>query len=280
MLIKDKDILSEETPLPAAKTDKELKRVTKENMHHAWGDAFDYYLRGITQKYLSFHGRASRLEFWGFMAAEMIVLAVLYVVGNVIEETMLAYYYLLATLIPSAAVAARRLHDINKKAGMYLGVFAVLAAGAFFISGYVAIVLLLWFLFLVRLFCLPTDNEEGLFGEADDSDDQIYGADNDRIIAKFRFIFFVLLCAGIVVSWARFDDWTRQAVQKAAIETIMDQVAEQGATAGLNSQQIEQAKALMKQSLKAWQGKTVSQDDILREISKAVAIESPVTEQQ
>lgn len=279
MLIKDKDILSEETPLPPAKTDKEIRRVSRENMHHAWGDAFDYYLRGITQKYLSFHGRASRLEFWGYMAAEAIVLAVLYIISIIIEEDMLAYYYFLATLIPTAAVAARRLHDINKKAGFYLGFFAALAAGAFFISAYVAAVLLVWFFVLVRLFSKPTDEEDGLFGEADDSD-EVYGADNERIIGKFKFIFFLILTIGIVISWARFDNWTRQAGQRAVIDTIMEEVADKGAQAGLAPEQIEQAKAMMKKTLKAWEGKTVNQEDILKEISKVISTENGVEEKQ
>ncbi|MBP3686959.1 MAG: DUF805 domain-containing protein [Alphaproteobacteria bacterium] len=277
MLIKDKDILSEETPLPAAKTDKEIRRVSKENMYHAWGDAFDYYLRGITQKYLAFHGRASRLEFWGFMAAEAIVLAVLYVLGNVIDVDMLAYYYFLATLLPIAAISARRLHDINKKAGIYLGLFAVLVAGTFFISLYVLIALLVWFFFLIKLFSKPTDEEDGLFGEADDSD-EVYGADNDRIIAKFRFIFLLILCAGCVISWALFDNWARQNEQRVVLETIMEDVADKGTAAGLDPQQVEQAKALMKKTLRAWQGKTVSQEDILKEISKAIGAGAEVKE--
>ena len=66
-------------------------------MRTAWGDAFDYYLRGITEKYLNFHGRASRLEFWGFMVASGIVFFPLYGLSIYVDMPMLVYYYYLAT---------------------------------------------------------------------------------------------------------------------------------------------------------------------------------------
>ena len=76
MLVKDKDILvedpekkdgdnAEKSPAPQKP---QRPKIKKENMRAAWGDAFDYYIRGITEKYLLFRGRASRLEFWGYAA--------------------------------------------------------------------------------------------------------------------------------------------------------------------------------------------------------------------
>lgn len=103
-------------------------------MRAAWGDAFDYYIRGITEKYLMFRGRASRLEFWGFAVAAGIMWIPLYFVGEYAEMPLLPYYFSLATLLPTVAVTARRLHDINKNAALYLIPGAVLAASGFFIG--------------------------------------------------------------------------------------------------------------------------------------------------
>lgn len=116
MLVKDKDILVEDPekkdrrqrgkiPCPAKAAAAENK---KENMRAAWGDAFDYYIRGITEKYLLFRGRASRLEFWGYAAAAGIMWIPLYFVGEYAEMPLLPYYFALATLLPTVAITARR----------------------------------------------------------------------------------------------------------------------------------------------------------------------------
>ncbi len=121
MLVKDKDILvedpekkdgdnAEKSPAPQKP---QRPKIKKENMRAAWGDAFDYYIRGITEKYLLFRGRASRLEFWGYAAAAGIMWIPLYFVGEYAEMPLLPYYFALATLLPTVAVTARRLHDIN-----------------------------------------------------------------------------------------------------------------------------------------------------------------------
>lgn len=141
MLVKDKDILvedpekkdgdnAEKSPAPQKP---QRPKIKKENMRAAWGDAFDYYIRGITEKYLLFRGRASRLEFWGYAAAAGIMWIPLYFVGEYAEMPLLPYYFALATLLPTVAVTARRLHDINKNAALYLIPGTVLAASGFFI---------------------------------------------------------------------------------------------------------------------------------------------------
>jgi uncharacterized membrane protein YhaH (DUF805 family) len=60
-------------------------------------------------KYADFKGRAARPEFWWFALATFVVSAVL---NQVIP--MLGALFSLAVLLPSLAVAARRLHDIGK----------------------------------------------------------------------------------------------------------------------------------------------------------------------
>jgi uncharacterized membrane protein YhaH (DUF805 family) len=61
-------------------------------------------------KYATFSGRARRSELWWFMLAIFIGNAVL----SIIDISLLSIVFSLATLVPSIAVAARRLHDIDK----------------------------------------------------------------------------------------------------------------------------------------------------------------------
>lgn len=66
------------------------------------------------KKYADFNGRASRAEFWWFILFQIIVS---FVVG--IISQWLAYICGLALLVPSLAVAWRRLHDIGRAGGYY-----------------------------------------------------------------------------------------------------------------------------------------------------------------
>lgn len=69
------------------------------------------------KNYTNFQGRASRTEYWMFTLFQMLIL-----IGLIVVDVMLSFsmkfglfqpIYALATLIPSFAVAARRLHDIG-----------------------------------------------------------------------------------------------------------------------------------------------------------------------
>lgn len=271
MMMKDKDILAEEpqeTDKVKAQEDKAYRKLQKENMRAAWGDAFDAYLRGITEKYLLFRERTSRIDFWGFLTVSGLVAVALYFFGSFAEIPMLPYYYAAVTFIPTVAVCARRLHDVNKKAAFYLGGFVVMVILSVFVLKYIGILALGWFIFLVYLFSQEADPNEGLFGEP--SDDSAYGADTKRIVGKFRTLALSFLCVEIGMTVVLFDNWSRQVTQKATIDVIMEQVGEQGTKAGLTEEQTKAAKTLMKEVLKNWQGKTVSEQDVISEINKAV----------
>jgi len=79
-----------------------------------------YYIDAITKKYATFDGRANRTEFWMFVLFNVIIYIVLAVVENLIGlkfssgTGILSTLYLLALLVPSIAIAVRRLHDIGK----------------------------------------------------------------------------------------------------------------------------------------------------------------------
>lgn len=69
-------------------------------------------------KYADFKGRASRSEYWWYTL--FIVLASL---ALSIVNDKLPMVFALATLLPSIAVAARRLHDSNRSGWLQLIVF-------------------------------------------------------------------------------------------------------------------------------------------------------------
>ena len=67
------------------------------------------------QKYADFSGRAKRPEFWWFALFCFVTSFVLEFVNSYISGA-----FSLATLIPSLAVGARRLHDTNKSGWLQL----------------------------------------------------------------------------------------------------------------------------------------------------------------
>lgn len=75
---------------------------------------FNSYLDCI-KKYAQFKGRSSRYEFWSFILVTVIINLVLSVLDAILGTVSLLYgLYSLAMFVPSLAVQARRLHDVNK----------------------------------------------------------------------------------------------------------------------------------------------------------------------
>lgn len=74
-------------------------------------------------KYAVFTGRASRSEYWFFWLATFIVGLLCTAVDALIGITALAILWNLAILIPSVAVAVRRLHDTGRSGWNLLWVF-------------------------------------------------------------------------------------------------------------------------------------------------------------
>ena len=74
-----------------------------------------YYWNILTKNYVNFSGRATRKQYWLFVLFNIIVFAVLAFVLSFLGNTGNVLYYLcnLAVLLPSLAIAVRRLHDIN-----------------------------------------------------------------------------------------------------------------------------------------------------------------------
>ena len=67
-----------------------------------------YYLQALT-KFATFKGRARRLEYWSFFFINIFLVKLGY---RLIGETFVIAHLLI--LIPSIAVAVRRVHDVGK----------------------------------------------------------------------------------------------------------------------------------------------------------------------
>ncbi len=87
-----------------------------------------WYLE-VLKKYATFEGRARRKEYWIFALINVVIAIVLGIIDGVIGlagETgfgLLGTLYSLAVLIPSLAVAVRRLHDTNRSGWWLLIIF-------------------------------------------------------------------------------------------------------------------------------------------------------------
>ncbi len=78
---------------------------------------FQEAIKTCLNKYADFNGRASRSEFWWFVLFTVIVGFVIGIIGAIIGKTgstILSGLVSLALLLPSLAVAVRRLHDVDK----------------------------------------------------------------------------------------------------------------------------------------------------------------------
>ncbi|MCC0090486.1 DUF805 domain-containing protein [Aeromonas veronii] len=72
----------------------------------------------VLKQYAVFSGRARRTEYWMFVLCNVIVMLLLGMVDKLIggDKELISSIYSLAVLLPSLAVAARRLHDTDRSA--------------------------------------------------------------------------------------------------------------------------------------------------------------------
>ncbi len=72
----------------------------------------------VLKQYAVFSGRAHRTEYWMFVLCNVIVMLLLGMVDELIggDNELISSIYSLAVLLPSLAVAARRLHDTDRSA--------------------------------------------------------------------------------------------------------------------------------------------------------------------
>jgi uncharacterized membrane protein YhaH (DUF805 family) len=81
----------------------------------------DYWKKVVLDNYVNFQGRARRAEFWWFTLANLIVFVVLGVLTAIVKIFVVVdVLVVLALILPSIAVAVRRLHDTDKSAWFLL----------------------------------------------------------------------------------------------------------------------------------------------------------------
>ncbi len=71
----------------------------------------------VLKKYGVFNGRARRKEYWMFALFNVIFSSVIYIIeliAGIDDLAIISMIYSLGILIPSLAVAVRRLHDTNR----------------------------------------------------------------------------------------------------------------------------------------------------------------------
>lgn len=89
----------------------------------------------VWRKYAVFKGRARRKEFWiAYLVHSILMLLLLAGAGASSYISVLFYWYLLVTLIPSMSVIVRRLHDMDKSA-WWLIIGLIPAVGALMLQG-------------------------------------------------------------------------------------------------------------------------------------------------
>ncbi|MFP5114133.1 DUF805 domain-containing protein [Bacillaceae bacterium C204] len=89
----------------------------------------EWYLK-VLKNYVGFSGRARRKEYWMFYLFNAIAMIILSIIDNIIGTYSLLYcLYSLAVLLPSLAVAFRRLHDIGRSgAWILIGLIPLIGA--------------------------------------------------------------------------------------------------------------------------------------------------------
>ncbi|MES2485581.1 MAG: DUF805 domain-containing protein [Bacteroidota bacterium] len=78
------------------------------------------YLKVVRDNYANFNGRATRPEYWYFFLVNFVIGFIIGLIAGVVPVAMyISYLYSLAVLVPSIAVAVRRIHDVGKS-GWYV----------------------------------------------------------------------------------------------------------------------------------------------------------------
>jgi len=114
----------------------------------------NWYLK-VMRQYADFSGRARRTEYWMFVLFNMIFCIAAMVLDSLIGTNVdplpygiLYFVYVLAVLIPSLAVAVRRLHDVGKSGWFY----------------FIVLIPLVGAIWLLVLFCTEGEPGENAWG--------------------------------------------------------------------------------------------------------------------
>ena len=76
-------------------------------------EQFEYFTDGL-KRYADFTGRATRKQFWMYVLFYVLIYIAVLLVTAAIGMEVLVSLYVLGMLIPTLAIGARRMHDINR----------------------------------------------------------------------------------------------------------------------------------------------------------------------
>ena len=109
-----------------------------------------HYYVDVLKKYAVFSGRARRKEYWMFALFSFIISIIISVVSPMLGDSMgiAGIVYLLAVIIPSIAVAARRLHDTGRSGWWQL----------------IALIPIIGAIWLIVLLCLDSNQGDNVYG--------------------------------------------------------------------------------------------------------------------
>ncbi|MGI6718843.1 MAG: DUF805 domain-containing protein [Bacteroidales bacterium] len=123
----------------------------------------NYIKEAVTKKYAQFSGRARRKEYWTYTLVVFIISLIAGLIDDfIIKKAIISTIITLALIVPSFAIAVRRLHDIGKGGGW---VFICL----------IPIVGAIWFLVLMAT---PGEVGENRFGEDPKADERFENTEN------------------------------------------------------------------------------------------------------
>ena len=107
-----------------------------------------WYIEAL-KKYTTFSGRSRRKEYWMFMLFNILISIVFSLIDSLTGlNHILSRIYYLAIIIPSIAVAVRRLHDTGKNGWWYfINILPIIGS--------------IWFLVLM---CMDSQNGENQYG--------------------------------------------------------------------------------------------------------------------
>jgi uncharacterized membrane protein YhaH (DUF805 family) len=116
---------------------------------------FNWYKKVVFENYVNFNGRARRSEYWWFTLMNTLIV----ILATILDSTLglnfeplpygyIYFLYLLAIILPSLAVAVRRLHDVGKSGWFY----------------FIVLIPLIGAIWLLVLFCTEGDSGENEYG--------------------------------------------------------------------------------------------------------------------
>tara|TARA_B100000579_G_C22453697_1_gene675508 strand:- start:56 stop:484 length:429 start_codon:yes stop_codon:yes gene_type:complete len=125
------------------------------------------------RKYAKFQGRASRSEYWYFVLFIFIcyaIFAILAILAATYQIFQIIPLFIIATILPSFAVTARRLHDVNKSGWLQLLPLPFSLMQTAFQSSDLAVIFfsviaLGLYIYLIFLYCKKGEQKDNDYGE-------------------------------------------------------------------------------------------------------------------